>query len=484
MVNIALITFIVYLLIILSVTYYISKRMRGVDVEDYESEFFVGGRDMGVLVIAIIVAAGGVSTGTFVGAPALAWEYGVAFGVFAFAQFTLNLHLLGVYGKKISIISRRIDANSLLDIFITRYDEYTPFILSFVFTIVIFLEAYLAAEFAGGARVIAAVTDLPYLVSLFAFGGIVVLYTSLGGLRGTGIVGIIQGIFMSVGVLLLFGGILSNTDNIFQSVEMVNSDLLRPPGKDISWFYFISTFISIFLGGLGLPHAIQGALGFDSTKVLKRSASLGVLVVTVWTAVLILAGIAGKALIPSNIAPDLIIPLLTLKTLPGVPAGIVLAGVIGAAQTTVGVISILIGSSLVINIYDEYIQPNASSERRQLVTTSVTAAVGITGILLAATEPPLLELIVIFAIGGIVSGLVPPMLLGLYWPRANRYGAFAASFIGTVSYIVLTLWAPPPISRNPIVITLSLSFISIIVVSLITDNPSEDIIRVYFGHEK
>jgi sodium/pantothenate symporter len=485
MVNLAIAVFIAYLLLILAVSYYTATHMQNVDVEEYEGEFFVGGRNLGVLVTAILVAAGAVSTGTFVGGPGLTWVFGPAFSFIVFAQAGITLFLLGIYGKKIGIISRRIDANSMIDVFKRRYSNYRPFVLLTVLSILIFLEAYLSAEFAGGARVIQAMTGLPYLVSLFAFGGIIVIYTTFGGLRGAGIVGILQGVFMTVGTLALVAGSVTNVDTILQTVEAVDPALLRPPGKGMSWFYFISLFVTFSFAWLGLPHAIQGTLGYDSTKTLRRASALGVVMVFFWSfATVVVAGSAAKALFPQNIAPDLALPLLTLETLPDVIAGVVLAGVVGAAQTTIAAMSIIVSSAIVVNLYDEYIRPDASAQHRKTVTRVVTAVVGIVGLLLAVNEPHLLEIIVIFAIGGLASTLAFPILLGMYWPRANRYGAFVGGAGGLVSYLVLKQWAPVPISSSPIIISLVVSLVLMVVVSLRTEKPPKEVIAVYFGKDE
>lgn len=486
MVNFAIVVFVIYLLMTLVIAYYASNHMQNVDVEDYEGEFFVGGRNLGVLVTAILIAAGAISTGTFVGGPGLTWSFGPAFILIALPQVGINLYLLGIYGKKIGIVSRRIDAESLLDIFKIRYSNYRPFVLMAVLSMLIFLEAYLSSEFVGGARIIQSMTDLPYLIALFAFGGVIIIYTTFGGLRGAGIVGILQGIFMTVGTLALLVASLTIPDvnNIFQAVEEINPQLMRPPGQGSSWFYYISLFVTFSFGWLGLPHAIQGTLGYDSTKTLRQAAGLGVMMVTFWIVVLVvIVGTAGKALNPHNISPDMNLPLLTLETIPDILAGIVLAGVVGAAQTTIAAMSIVVASSIVVNIYDEY-KPDASSQRRNTVTKVTTALVGIVGLLLAVTEPRLLSLIVIFAVGGLASALAFPLLLGLFWPRANRYGAFAGGLSGLVSYIVLKQWAPPPINSSPIIISLVISLVLMVVVSLSTEKPPKEVITVYFGKSK
>lgn len=277
--DVVLLTFGAYISVILIATYFVSRRLQSVDIEEYQSEFYVGNRDLGMFVTAILIAAGAVSTGTFVGTPGYIWEFGPAFGIFILAQGPMNLYLLGIYGKKISVVSRRIDANSLIDVYKERYESYTPLILTLALGIIIFLTAYLSAEFIGGAHIVATVTGLSYLESLLLFGGIIIVYTTFGGLRGAGMIGILQGAVMTGGTLALLGAAVTGMDNIYPTISQLDIEYMIPPGREIPWFQFLSMWVTFTIGLLGLPHALQGVLGMDSTKTLRRSAGLGVAIV-------------------------------------------------------------------------------------------------------------------------------------------------------------------------------------------------------------
>lgn len=486
MVNGIILVFIVYIALLLGSTFYVAYIQQGVDSDEYQNEFYVGGRDLGVLVTLMLVAAAGISPGTFIGSPGFTWEHGPVFSIAILAQGPFVLYLLGIYGKKMGIVTRRINANSLLDIYKARYEAYKPLVLLLGAIIITFTLAYVGAEFAGAARAIAAIAGLPYTTGVFIFAAVVILYTTLGGLRGTGIVGIIGGIAMTFGALALLSTTLTSWGEVLPTLASTNPELLVPPGDGISWYRYVAVWVTFSFAWLGIAHAIQGNLGPNSTTTIKRSAGFGVLAVTFWSFVLIvLAGSAGKALNPLGITPDQNIPLYVLSALSDIPAGIVLTAVVGAAQTTVGAMGILISSAVVINIYQEFVNDDLSDRRQRIATSGVTAVVGIIGLLIALTQPPLLELIVVFAFGGLATGLAPPLLLGLFWPQANKYGAFIGSLVGVLSYVILRSSAPGPIGQNPIIVTLIISFGLTIIVSILTETPSPETLRIYFGkHEE
>ncbi|GAI64835.1 unnamed protein product, partial [marine sediment metagenome] len=68
----------------------------------------------GGVIIAFMIAAGLCSAGTFIGGPGLIWKLGLAFALVGMAQLFMNLYVLGTFGAKIAIISRRVNARSLV----------------------------------------------------------------------------------------------------------------------------------------------------------------------------------------------------------------------------------------------------------------------------------------------------------------------------------------------------------------------------------
>src|SRR5699024_8920377 len=68
---------------------------------------------------------------------------------------------------------------------------------------------------------------------------------------------------------------------------------------------------------------------------------------------------------------------------------------------------------------------------------AVTAVVGIVAFLMAINPPQLLIFLNLFAFGGLEAAFVWPLVLGLYWKYANKYGAILSMVTGIASYIVL-----------------------------------------------
>ena len=94
-------------------------------------------------------------------------------------QVTALLLVLGILGKKMAMVSRKIDAVTIIDVIRHRYQSDVLANISAII-IVIFFAATMVAQFVGGAKLFEAVTGYSYLTGLIVFGLVVVIYTTVG----------------------------------------------------------------------------------------------------------------------------------------------------------------------------------------------------------------------------------------------------------------------------------------------------------------
>lgn len=480
-----IITFIVYSVILLGVGVYTKRRMDKTALDKYVEEFYTGGRGMGALVIALMIAAGLCSAGTFLGGPGLGYSVGLAWVLVAFAQNFMNFCVLGQIGKKVGIVARRINAQSYLDLFVYRYNHNKIIGFVGVFGIVVFLGSYVVAQFVGGARLLETMTGLPYWFGLSIFALVVLLYAAFGGIRGVSTAIVIQGLVMTAAVFALFiGGLLyiGPMEAAVKSIAEVDPKLITP----WSWaprFQF-SMWIVFGLVTIGLPHGAMGSLVYKDTKAMHRAIVLGVIFVVLWTFMLIWMGHMTRAVYPDLSVPDHAIPSLAMTVLPPWLAGIALAGVAGAIQSTVGAMIIVISSTVVKDAYQAYINPHVEPAKLKKITTWSTVAICVGIFLGALFPPPALEWIIVFAIGGLASAFFWPLLLGLYWMRANEHGAAAGMVGGMVTYIIgAGKYLPITFGMNAIVVSLVVSLVLTVVISLVTPKTPKGIILTWFGKE-
>src|SRR5699024_3599512 len=88
------------------------------------------------------------------------------------------------------------------DILKHRYENKFVVILTSV-AIVVFLIAYMTAQYAGGAQILHSVTGVPYPILVVVFAGIVAAYTTFCGFIAASVNDTAQGLIMLVGGFVL-----------------------------------------------------------------------------------------------------------------------------------------------------------------------------------------------------------------------------------------------------------------------------------------
>ena len=85
------------------------------------SEYFIGSRSLGGFVLAMTTIATYGSVSSFVGGPGQAWSVGFGWVYMAAVQVTALFLLFGIMGKKMALVSRRLNAVTVIDVIRARY---------------------------------------------------------------------------------------------------------------------------------------------------------------------------------------------------------------------------------------------------------------------------------------------------------------------------------------------------------------------------
>lgn len=416
-----------------------SKRMES--GSNFLNDYFLGGRELGGFVLAMTMVATYGSASSFLGGPGTAYTVGFGWILLAMAQVVTGYFVLLILGKKFSILARKYNAVTIIDFLKVRYNSPAVAILSAV-AIIVFLFSAMTAQWVGGGRLIESLTGLQYTTSLFIFAISVLVYVIIGGFRAVAVTDAVQGAIMVLGTLVLLIGVIvagGGVPAIIQDLLNENPRLVTPFGADgsLSAAYVSSFWILVGVGVVALPQMAVRAMSYKNSRSMHRALVIGTLVTGFIMLNMHLIGIFARPVMPGIEIADKVIPLVALEVLPAWLAGIVLAAPMAAIMSTVDSLLLLVSSSIVKDVYINFIRPDAEERRIKIVSFGVTGILGAIVFLLALKPPELLIFLNLFSFGGLEAAFIWPVVLGLYWKYGNKYGAIASMLTGMLSYIGL-----------------------------------------------
>jgi len=168
--------------------------------------------------------------------------------------------------------------------------------------------------------------------------------------------------------------------------------------------------------------------------------------------------------------------------LPYVISGLVAAGGLAAAMSTADGLLLAIANALSHDLYYKIIDPKADTKTRLVVARILLLAVGAAGAFVASQGLTGILGAVAWAFCFANSGLFFPLVLGVWWKRANRQGAIAgmiggfgagAWYLYMVQFAGMTPWLGLDGLRFGM-IGMPVSLILMVVVSLMTEEPDEE----------
>ena len=168
--------------------------------------------------------------------------------------------------------------------------------------------------------------------------------------------------------------------------------------------------------------------------------------------------------------------------LPYVISGLVAAGGMAAAMSTADGLLLAIANALSHDLYYKIIDPKADTKHRLLVARGLLLVIGAGAAVVASMKLTSILGAVAWAFDFAASGLFVPIVLGIWWKRANRQGAIAAMIggFGTGTwYLYMIKWGGMDLwfGINDLrfaIIGMPVSLVLMIVVSLMTEEPDAE----------
>ncbi len=498
------IVMVLYMAIVIGIGLYYAKRANA-NTENY----FIGGRSLGPWVTAMSAEASDMSGWLLMGLPGLAYWSGLAD-----AFWTALGLLVGTYINW-KMVAKRLHGYSVINKSITipdflssRFKEQKKYIMVIAAIFILaFFTVYAASCFVTVGKLFNHLFGYSY-VSMMIMGAIfVVIYTFLGGFLAESVSDTMQGIVMITVLVLVLGisivngggpssiaenikdfpGFLefftSASPEIKEGVQQVSSSripLFADP-KTYGFLSIIST-LSWGLGYFGVPQVLLRFMAIRKNSELTQSRRIA----TTWCAISLFAavsiGLIGRALFPVELSSaseaESIFIIMATRLLPTVFAGIAMAGILAATISSSDSYLLIASSAVAKNIYQGIFKKEAADKEVMKVTRITLIIVSLIGVFIALDEASIIFTIVSFAWAGFGATLGPIMLFSLFWKRTTREGAIAGMLVGGITVFVWNLLIKPlggVFGIYELLPAFVLSCIAILVVSLMTKEPSTEI---------
>jgi SSS family transporter len=441
-----------YLLLMVAVGIWFQRRVKNLD------DYALAGKSLGYVVMIGTLVGAAIGAASTMGKAGKAYEMGIIFITAGFG-YIAGLVVFGLLSGRL----RKLGIWTIPEALFKRYGRGINLACGAAMFITVI--ALFGGQIIGIGLIFSAVGQsfgLNYITSIILAGGIMILYTVLGGLFAVAYTDLIQTIIMlvSIGIILPFfvfagdsGSALATT---WQNIQTLGSGGISP-------VYLVSIWIIDFCFCMVDPGLWQRANAAKSGNVIRNSMFVTAGVYLYWSVVVVLLGILAINLLPdiaqSYGSTDAVIPVMIVKYLPSGLVGLCLAGLMAVMMSTASV-ALLISGTTIANDLIKAAKP-ATGEKALLLWAKVAIlVVGVFGIIFALVMRGIFD-ILLLAFAVYVSAVFIPAMAAFFWKKATRQGAIVSSIVSTV--VCVALYAVKQFVEipwlEPIVISLMVSLI-------------------------
>lgn len=459
----------IILILILALFVLVGIFFRAKDTTDY----YAAGRGISRVGSGMAIASNWMSAASFLGMAALMYGsgyHGLSYVVGWTGGYVLLLILMA--GQ-----IRKYGKYTAADFIGDRYYSQSMRAVGAIIAILISI-AYCVGQFGGIGLMFKWILGLPYGLSVFIGGTVVLAYTLISGMLGVTKNMQIQYVIIIVSFLIPlfiltfkfdyfwllpqvgYGSVVSDAISgipLADSNQLLNSlgheyaivpspEFAMPwdPATGKTFFQWIAIAFSLMVGTAGLPHVIQRFYVVPKARDARWSVVWGLFFICIlyWSAPAYAA--FGKILSANpevgKLAKDAIVVYTAqLGSVHPLIVGLLAAGGVSAAFSTVSGLLVAGSSAFAHDLYVQVINPSAPPKKQLLYARLATVLMAIIVTLIALLDLALIGQLVAVAFSLAGCTIFPLFLLGIWWSGSNKQGAIAGLIAGgLVSVIAIT----------------------------------------------
>ncbi|WAP55299.1 cation acetate symporter [Streptomyces luomodiensis] len=331
---------------------------------------------------------------------------------------------------------------------------------------------YLLAQMAGAGVLVSLLlgitSEAGKILIVVLVGVVMMLYVTIGGMKGTTWVQMVKAVLLIAGTLLItFLVLLKFHFNVSELLgeaaknSGIGESFLEPGLKyginATSKLDFLSLGIALVLGTAGLPHILIRFYTVPTAQAARKSVNWAIGIIGVFYLMTIALGFGAAALldrddiIASNKSGNTAAPLLAEEVGGGANStgGAILLAVISAVAfatilAVVAGLTLASSSSFAHDLYANVIRKGQATQKEEISAARwATVGIGTVAVVLGVFARDLnVAGLVALAFAVAASANLPTILYSLFWKRFTTQGALWSIYGGLISSVFLVLFSP------------------------------------------
>ena len=478
--NLTITLFLIFVAITLAITVWASRQTKTA------TDFYAGGRSFSGFQNGMAIGGDYMSAASFLGIAGIIALYG-------YDGFLYSIGFLVAWLVALLLVAellRNSGRYTMADVLAFRMRQRPVRTAAAVSTITVSIF-YLLAQMVGAGALVALLlgikpgttflgmdADTAKVATIILVGALMIIYVTVGGMKGTTYVQIVKAFLLMSGAILMTLLVLAkykfNLSSLLGDAAHASGKgaaFLEPglrygvetPGDALKTFYskmdLLSLGIALVLGTAGLPHILIRFYTVPTAKTARKSVLWAIGIIGLFYLLTLALGFGAAALVggkaiteqdkAGNIAAPLLAEALGKDFLGGSLGGATLLAIIAAVAfatilAVVAGLTLASSSSLAHDFYNNVVKNGQASERQEVSVARISALViGAVAIVLSIFAQSLnVAFLVALAFAVAASGNLPAILYSLFWKRFNTSGAVWAIYGGLIAAVVLVFFSP------------------------------------------
>ncbi|QXH45581.1 sodium:solute symporter [Pseudomonas xanthosomatis] len=423
-------------------------------------DYLVAGRNLGPTLYMGTMATtvlGGAST---VGTVRLGYVHGIS-GFWLCAALGLGIIALNLFLAKPLLRLKIFTVTQVLERRYNPMARQASAAIMLAYALMIGVTSTLAM-----GTVLQVLLDVPFWMALLFGGGVVVVYSTIGGMWSLTLTDIVQFVIKTVGLMFILLPVCLYKAGGWDAL------VTKLPAASFSWTTIgwdtIITYFLIYFFGILIGQDIwQRVFTARDEKVCQRAGTTAGVYCVLYGLACAMIGMAAHVLMPDLANPNNAFAEMIKGQLPEGIRGLLMAAALAAMMSTASAGLLAASTTLTEDLLPKLRGGKQSSLGINRLFTLLTGLV-VLGIALAVND---VISALTLAYNLLVGGMLIPLIGAIFWKRATTAGAIASMSLGFATALFF-MFKDGLDANTPIYYSLAIGLVSFVVVSLASRKPA------------